>query len=183
MGASAWEYFVPFQSDIGAAPATLRRRVFEAADYYREPVDADAPEPTYEDMVELAGDLLDMTAENQAGFLAGLLEDSLEAHRRARLPVTDIDSLLAAQADGGTHSILDITQGVSELPREGAMSPMTGDELIASFGTPRPSHQQVRAWLDDLGRTVSRPRGQGLYVVVYDGDVPSEICFEGYSGD
>lgn len=34
MGASGWEYYVPYQEDLGAALDALRQSVFDAQDYY-----------------------------------------------------------------------------------------------------------------------------------------------------
>ncbi|MGW2824265.1 hypothetical protein ACWC24_25195 [Streptomyces sp. NPDC001443] len=34
MGASEWDYYVPYQEDLNAALQQLRREVFEAGDYY-----------------------------------------------------------------------------------------------------------------------------------------------------
>ncbi|MFC9496891.1 hypothetical protein [Streptomyces sp. NPDC056982] len=34
MGASGWDYYVPYQEDLNAALQQLRREVFEAGDYY-----------------------------------------------------------------------------------------------------------------------------------------------------
>ncbi|MFI2367043.1 hypothetical protein [Streptomyces sp. NPDC018833] len=34
MGASEWDYYVPYQEDLGGALEELRRKVFEAGDYY-----------------------------------------------------------------------------------------------------------------------------------------------------
>jgi hypothetical protein len=34
VGASAWDYYVPYQPDLGTALSELRRRVFEAGDYW-----------------------------------------------------------------------------------------------------------------------------------------------------
>ncbi|MFI6289622.1 hypothetical protein ACIBCM_33640 [Streptomyces sp. NPDC051018] len=44
MGASGWEYYVPYQEDLGAALDALRQRVFEEQDYYWDPWDEDNPE-------------------------------------------------------------------------------------------------------------------------------------------
>ncbi|MFF4445847.1 hypothetical protein [Streptomyces sp. NPDC001502] len=41
MGASGWEYYVPYQEDLGAALDALRQRVFEGQDYYWDPWDED----------------------------------------------------------------------------------------------------------------------------------------------
>ncbi|UNZ21309.1 hypothetical protein [Streptomyces sp. 891-h] len=37
MGASAWEYYVPYQENLGAALEELQRRVFIAGEYYWAP--------------------------------------------------------------------------------------------------------------------------------------------------
>lgn len=34
MGASEWDYYVPYQEDLNAALQQLRREVFEAGEYY-----------------------------------------------------------------------------------------------------------------------------------------------------
>ncbi|MEV3859687.1 hypothetical protein AB0J38_35945 [Streptomyces sp. NPDC050095] len=44
MGASGWDYYVPYREDIGAALAGLRQEVFDAQDYYWDPWDEDAPD-------------------------------------------------------------------------------------------------------------------------------------------
>ncbi|MET8538397.1 hypothetical protein ABZV67_43610 [Streptomyces sp. NPDC005065] len=41
MGASGWEYYVPYQEDLGAALDALRQEVFEAQDYYWDPWNED----------------------------------------------------------------------------------------------------------------------------------------------
>lgn len=41
MGASGWEYYVPYQEDLGAALNALKKEVFEARDYYWDPWDED----------------------------------------------------------------------------------------------------------------------------------------------
>ncbi|MGW6397350.1 hypothetical protein [Streptomyces sp. NPDC055134] len=37
MGASGWDYYVPYQEDLNAALQQLRHEVFEAGDYHWEP--------------------------------------------------------------------------------------------------------------------------------------------------
>lgn len=44
MGASGWDYYVPYQEDVGVALQELRQRVFLAEDYYWDPEDDDLPE-------------------------------------------------------------------------------------------------------------------------------------------
>lgn len=44
MGASGWEYYVPYQADLGAALDALRQQVFDRQDYYWDPWDDDEGE-------------------------------------------------------------------------------------------------------------------------------------------
>lgn len=44
MGASGWDYYVPYQADLEAALQDLRRQVFETEDYYWDPWDDDLPD-------------------------------------------------------------------------------------------------------------------------------------------
>ncbi|MFJ5262817.1 hypothetical protein ACIQAC_20365 [Streptomyces sp. NPDC088387] len=46
MGASGWEYYVPYQEDLGAALTALREKIFEEQDYYWDPADDDG-EPRF----------------------------------------------------------------------------------------------------------------------------------------
>jgi hypothetical protein len=101
-------------------------------------------------------------------------------------PATIAEAVEQADADG-TGTILDIN-GVADSPLEigaevpafGMVSPLSGDQLIALYGTERPTRAQVEKnmdfyeWID---------RGFGIYIVVYDGDRPSELFFAGYSFD
>ena len=182
MGSSEWGYFAPYQADVGRALEQLRQEVFESGRYYREEVDQSEPEPTYEQMVDLAGDLSDMWPEDQVAFLQGLLDDNRETYARARIPVTDIDSLLTAQADSGTHSIIDISSGISATPRNDTAFPIDPGELMAHFGTLQPSRQQVEVWLGE-GHGSGVARNTAVYFVLYEDGRPSEIFFEGASGD
>ncbi|MEU3300983.1 hypothetical protein ABZ729_14325 [Streptomyces sp. NPDC006678] len=49
MGASGWDYSVPYQGDLGAAFAGLRRRVFDGHDYYWLGEDEGEPWPSTEE--------------------------------------------------------------------------------------------------------------------------------------
>lgn len=82
-------------------------------------------------------------------------------------------------------SILDML-AVSDSPagepsRHGLIWPLSADQLLQLFGTPQPT----RALVEGAGGRLSglRERWQGLYIVVYDQGLPSEICFAGVSGD
>ncbi|MFB6812994.1 hypothetical protein ACFCV8_00375 [Streptomyces sp. NPDC056347] len=45
MGASGWDYSVPYQEDLVGAFEALRRKVFEERDYYWEPAEEGRPWP------------------------------------------------------------------------------------------------------------------------------------------
>ena len=88
------------------------------------------------------------------------------------------EALEDADADG-TRSILDMER-VGETPDYGVVAPLPKDELINLFGTDRPTREMVES-SDELFDALER--GQGVYVVVYDGGRPAEIFFAGYSVD
>jgi hypothetical protein len=90
-----------------------------------------------------------------------------------------IQEALTASDATGTQSILDM-QSVSDKPEFFAVCPMDQETLKAVFGTVRPTHEMVENNLDffeDL------ERGQGVYAIIYKGDMPDEILFAGYSFD
>lgn len=93
-------------------------------------------------------------------------------------PATPDEALEMADADG-TGSILDI-QRIAQEPDFCCAAPFSQDELQQFFGTEKPSRAQVQR-SDDLWENVDR--GQARYVVLYEGEKPSEIYFAGYSFD
>ncbi|MDQ3908481.1 MAG: hypothetical protein M3268_09065 [Acidobacteriota bacterium] len=88
------------------------------------------------------------------------------------------EALEDSDADG-TRSILDMMR-VAEEPDYAALAPLPRETLVELFGTDRPTRAMIEA-SDDLFELLER--GQGAYVVVYDGDAPSEYFFAGYSFD
>ena len=84
-----------------------------------------------------------------------------------------------ADADG-TRSILDMER-VSEEADFNAVAPVPRGTLIELFGTDRPTREMVDA-SDELFELMDE-RGQGVYIIVYEGERPSEIFFAGYSFD
>jgi len=93
-------------------------------------------------------------------------------------PATPDEALEMADADG-TGSILDI-QRIAQEPDFFCAAPFSSDELVQFFGTEKPSRAQVQR-SDNLWDNVER--GQARYVVLYEGEKPSEIYFAGYSFD
>ena len=88
------------------------------------------------------------------------------------------DAFEDADADG-TRSILDLMT-IGEKPGYGVAAALPPDVLKRYFGTERPDRATVEE-SDELFEDIER--GQGVYVVVYDNDQPSEIFFAGYSYD
>ena len=104
-------------------------------------------------------------------------------------PKTIAEARDQAEADG-TCSVLDMI-GVIDTPHEvedeqymgtdyGMVAPLSAERLVELYGTERPSRQtvlgdsEIYSWLD---------RGIGSFVVVYEGETPTEIYFAGYSFD
>jgi hypothetical protein len=88
------------------------------------------------------------------------------------------EAMEAADADG-TRSILDMER-ISETPDDGAVVALPNEELIALFGTDKPTREMIED-NDDLFEILER--GQGVYVIAYQDDEPSQIYFAGYSFD
>ncbi len=79
----------------------------------------------------------------------------------------------------GTRSILDVS-GIGTEPDFDVVAPLGDDALMEFFGTTKPTAEDVED-CDDLFEQIER--GQGVYVVIYDNDQPSQIFFAGYSYD
>ena len=83
-----------------------------------------------------------------------------------------------ADADG-TRSILDMAR-VSDEVDYGSVTPVSDDDLVNLFGTSKPTREMIES-NDELFEALER--GQGVYIVAYRDDKPSEIFFAGYSFD
>ena len=109
-------------------------------------------------------------------------------------PPATIDEAREQAAESGTASVLDMI-GVADAPHADAgdwfatsdmpasfcmAAPLSREQLLELYGTERPTRTQVESntdfydWID---------RGLGIYVIVYEGETPSEIYFAGYSFD
>jgi hypothetical protein len=92
----------------------------------------------------------------------------------------DIPEAIEDSGDGGTQSILDIVK-VGPAPNYSVAGPLAPEELELALGTRKPTKQVIAARKADfLG---GLDRGECAYVVVYEGDVPAELFFAGYSYD
>jgi hypothetical protein len=91
-------------------------------------------------------------------------------------------SIDAAREDSdadGTRSILDVSRVGAE-PDYDVVASLPDDALVEFFGTTKPTAEDVEG-ADELFEDIER--GQGIYVVVYDNDRPSQVFFAGYSYD
>jgi hypothetical protein len=161
MGASGWSYFVPYQPAIQQALDDLRQDVFQRKAYYR----------------------------------------AFNAVQILREPWT-IEEAIAWNGEDGTHSILDVDRVVGSLPpkldwssyaidpqawqdtflaRLGTVSPLTTAQLLRIFWTTQPTHDLIVQRAANLWPL--RDRDEGLYIIVYQDDLPIEIYFAGFSGD
>ena len=63
------------------------------------------------------------------------------------------------------------------------ISPLADRRLVELFGTDRPqsSMSDQEIWEVEFWEDI--PRGEGHYLVLYDDEIPKEICFVGYSFD
>lgn len=174
MGASGWDYSVAYQPDVAVALEQLRREVYARGEYYRE-----EPNPAYALTEEQFKATL--PPDDGSGINEFLLEDWRAAQQRPQ-PV-DPDTLLAAQPDSGTHSIIDMCNGRSDEPALFTVSPLTVEQTLDFFGTLTATPDQVEQWLTELDLSTIRARWQGVYVISYTGGRPDRIHFAGFSGD
>jgi hypothetical protein len=90
-----------------------------------------------------------------------------------------IDAARSAASASGTRSILDMVR-LSARPDFGAVTPFDDDELMDLFGTVKPTSADIEE-NDELFDQIER--GQGIYVIAYEQDEPSQVYFAGYSYD
>lgn len=83
-----------------------------------------------------------------------------------------------ADADG-TRSILDMERVGDDADFQ-VVTPLARETLLELFGTERPTREMVEE-SEELFDALER--GMGVYVIVYEGERPSEIFFAGYSFD
>ena len=93
-------------------------------------------------------------------------------------PATIEEAFENMDADG-TASILDIER-VSNDADYGIVCPLSPSEVARYFGNDKPTREIIGANMDFYEDI---ERGQGIYIVVYKDEKPSEIFFAGYSFD
>lgn len=154
MGASAWEYAVPYQADLGAALAALRRQVFDAGDYLKPSFygvnggPLGVPDP---------GSLDDLYTEPYWEYMGTSGTHS----------VIDVNTVVPAD----------------DVDDFGTVRPLRDYECVLLFGTDRPGRQEYEALAgsERLLECVTE-RWTGRAVVLWKDGQPAEIVFWGYSG-
>lgn len=92
---------------------------------------------------------------------------------------SSIEEAMMDAAEDGTRSILDI-MGIGEEPEFFVAARMPDDQLLDLYGTTSPTRAMIES---NLPFTDEMERGQGVYTLVYDNGVPTEVFFGGYSFD
>ena len=160
MGSSEWSYVTKYQGDAAVALRELQECVFRDGDYcWWDEFGEYEPRP-----------------------------ESVEAYWANE-----------GRWESGTHSILDIDRVVdtTDPPDDwvnpadiGTVRPLAADRVRRLFGTTRPTRAQFEALAKDYANPRHREltgevrvRWTGFYVLLHDGDTPTEIGFWGRSGD
>lgn len=187
MGATGWQYVIPYQPDLNAAVQELRRTVFENREYEAEPTEADGA-AAFEQLAIMQGKDPAQARKVYADLMRMARDlEKLQKSRRRRKggePKT-IEELLEQRAESGTGTILDI-HGISPTPASGMLHPLDDSTLRQIFGTTEPSREALQQWrarVPTVDEPVLYKRGQGIYVAVYEHGEPVEIYIEGASGD
>jgi hypothetical protein len=173
MGANPYFYFTKYQSDINIALQALRQQEFEAGRY----------DP----------------AMNMHDSQMWMFEFEFPPNAKSISPGakhSSIEEAIKDAEDCGTCSILDIER-ISDSPELSAACSLSPEVLKRLFGTIKPTRELVEKvileeepmafWedgydmFDDFWNVIWR--GQGRYIILYDGVIPSEIFFAGYSWD
>ena len=134
MGASGWQYFVPYQEDIQQALSDLRDQVFESGRYYKR-------FPFWQEMNE------EDYANSDAPQHQGMVE-WIRGMKAMKEPTT-LQELMEWNGEDGTHSILDINR-VGDKPDIGVAAPLSEAEMMEFFDSTQPNREAVETGLDSL---------------------------------
>jgi hypothetical protein len=157
VGASGWEYVVPYQKDLNDALAALRRQVFERGDYLKPSYylkygpGFGVPDPA---------SLEDLNQERYWEFMGTSGTHS----------IIDVVAINPADSD----------------PEEfGTITPLSEAEYAELFGVARPGRAEYTplANSERLTEYITGGRWTGRAAVLWKDDMPDEIVFWGYSGD
>jgi len=187
MGAEPWEYIVPYQPDIRAALKQAREETFATGKYkrpYPELDLLDGPEfftcsdEEREDVLDYYGlEALRVTLRRVGP--TRLRQWLLDTYAGPEIATIEDLMTLRSLCTDGTASALDIDD-ISDTREPSKATPLTAAELIALYGTDRPTREQAKQNQDyykEIGR------GEAIYFALYKNDQPNEILFAGYSYD
>jgi hypothetical protein len=90
-----------------------------------------------------------------------------------------IADAMRAAAEEGTRSILDLDR-IAPSPRSCAVTRLDGGILLDLYGTTEPTREMVEP---DFAFSEYMERGEGVYIILYEGGKPRHILFAGYSFD
>jgi hypothetical protein len=194
MGATGWQYIVPYQTDMRKVLDDLRREVFARGDYQKPSMELgllddlgffETDEVVREEMIS------EYTLEPLREPLQRLgpegLREWLEALEDAPSVITmeELDVFLCLTMSG-TGSILDI-RDLSQEPAVGKLFPLAKDRLLRSLGTDMPTRGMVETTWTRLDESMEEPapygRDGGIYFTLYRDGRPDEVYIEGSSGD
>ncbi|HZV35558.1 MAG TPA: hypothetical protein VFB72_13375 [Verrucomicrobiae bacterium] len=166
MGASGWNYFTPYQEDVENALQALRKEVFEKGEYGQS-------------SALKSSDFDSLPPELKFAF-EGMRD--LDEEKFGSKEFDSIEELLEEAAEDGTHSILDIARTAKE-PEFAVAWPAPKEAIIRVYGTARPTRSEIEDKQGELTDVMELERWQAVFVTVYSEGKPSEIYFEGVSGD
>ncbi len=212
MGATGWAYFVPYRPDAERALQELREDVFTRRAYclpgdLLEGMSDQAIAAAMPPIADLRKLLEVAKAIDQAMKGLGADTESAEkdtkgveqfiqeaethgvakAARRAggagpEETPRSIEHAREMAGEAGTHSILDI-ESTSAVRGFGLATPLSGEELLALFGTDKPTGAMAREKEQAGVLATLRDRWQAAYFTVFEGKKPAGIVFCGCSGD
>jgi hypothetical protein len=181
MGASGWEYFVPYQLDIAAALNALRYQAFEKGDYHKIGTKQQIIAEVRERLAHLEDEAPTPEFQEVIGSSLQAYLHELEALPEPPQTIDErITEMFTINGQDGAGSILDIDR-ISDKPDFGTVVPLSESELIDMFGTSQPGHAAIIEHRDELMQL--RERWVGSYLIVYKDGQPDEIYFCGFSGD
>jgi hypothetical protein len=163
MGASSWDYFVPYQQSIESALNELREQVFRSRKFFLRPQIEINPD-NFADAPEEIREQVPLWIERERSFSQP----------------TTIKALVDWNGEEGTHSIIDIER-IASTPALGSASPFSTNQLIEIFGTDKPERSMIEQRKSEIAGMCKR--WEAYYIVAYKNGKPDEIFFSGYSGD
>jgi hypothetical protein len=211
MGATGWTHFVLYQEDAEKALQELRNDVFARREYTLPSdmlvgLNDEAIARTFPPLAQLRKLLniskaldkvmKDLGADTEAAekdtkgverFIRDAEQEGIaKAVRkmpgaRKKRPKS-IKRAREIASGSGTHSILDIDR-TSPVRGFGLASPLSPEELLALFGTERPTPEAVLEKEKQDALFGLRDRWEAGYFTVFEGDKPSATFFFGHSGD